>query len=216
MFKLNPSITIELTCFIVALFTIRKDNSPLWRSAFFFMIMVCFTEIFAAKWAARTYHNNLFVYNIYTFFEGSFISFGVYQCLKKYTNPKKIISLGLVVFYVTYGIFLVRNGIMVYNSWAGGVLSAIMMLYCCYYYYLILTHEEILDINTSPDFWWITAVLFFYFGSTTGSLFHELFTSITIWGNSLRNQLFSLLNIIFYSLLAYSFICRSRQRKLQS
>ncbi|KLT64897.1 hypothetical protein [Pedobacter sp. BMA] len=216
MFGLRVTTFLELLCFLTALATVRTDKKPLWRISLTYMFLVCLTELVVARWAAKTFHNNLFVYNIYTLFEGALISAGIYHCLKAYTNPKKIIIIGLVIFYSLWIVFFLMHGIMTYNSWAGGVLSALIMLYCCYYYYFVLTDNAIMDINTNPEFWWVTGVLFFYFGTTTANLFHELFTSIMVKGNSLRNWIFTVLNIIFYSILAYSFICRSKQRKLQS
>jgi len=181
-----------------------------------YMVFVCFTEQFAGRWAARTFHNNVFVYNIYTFFECVFMSYGIYQCLKAYTRPKKIMMIGSAIFYICYFAFFLTHGIMPYNTWAASVLGVILTLYCFYYFYFVITAEELMDVNTNPEFWWMTAVLFFYFGSTTGNLFHELFSSMQIGNTNIRGLLFEVLVVIFYSLLAYSFICRSRQRKLQS
>lgn len=216
MLRLSLTTFFEFLCFLIALATIRKDSKPLWKVSFIYMILVCITELFFARLAARKLHNNLCVYNIYTLFEAALISTGIYYCLKPYTNPKKIIIIGLVIFYSLWIAFFLMHGIMTYNSWAGGLLSALIMLYCCYYYYFVLTDNATMDINKNPEFWWVTGVLFFYFGTTTANLFHELFTSIMIKGNSLRNWIFTVLNIIFYSILAYSFICRSKQRRLQS
>ena len=217
MFKIfHTGTTVEFCCFILAIFLLWRDKQILWRSTIWFLAFVCFTELIAGRWAARTFHNNIFVYNIYTLFEGGFISFGIYQCLKKYTNPKKIIISGLVIFYLTYIAFFITHGIAPYNTWAASIMTVIFVLYCLYYYYLVITDEEIIEINKSPEFWWMTAVLFFYFGSTTGNLFHELFTQIIVGGHSIRAHLFVVLNVILYSLWAYSFICRFKQRRLQS
>lgn len=216
MIKLNPNTAAELFCLIIGLITIGKDKQLLWRTSLIYMAIVCFTEMVAGRWAARTFHNNIFVFNIFTLFEGALIMCGVHQCLKRYTNPTKPVIAGLVLFYVIYLAFFFTHGIAPYNTWSGGALSVIVMLHCFYYYYFVLTDDELLNVNTNPEFWWMTAVLFFYFGSTTGSLFHELFSSIRIGKQSFRSLLFSILNITFYSILAYSFICRSRQRNLPS
>ncbi|AZI24511.1 MAG: hypothetical protein ABWZ79_16985 [Pedobacter agri] len=214
--SLSIITVVELLCFILGLITLLGDKKPLWRNTLIFLLIVCLTEVILGRWAARKFHNNIFIYNIYTLFEAGFISAGIYQCLKKYINPTKIITIGLVIFYVTYIAFFVTHGISPYNTWAASILAVIFVLYCLYYYYLVISADELMEINTSPEFWWMTAVLFFYFGSTTGNLFHELFTSIVIGKFSIRGHLFNVLNVIFYSLWAYSFICRIKQRRLQS
>lgn len=213
--KLTTTTTIELCCFVFGFITLWRDKSPLWRSTLLFLFLVCLTEIIIGRWAARKFHNNIFVYNIFNLFEAAIISFGIYQCLKKYTNPKLFIIIGLVVFYAIYFAFAACYGMMIYNTWAASALAAIFVLHCLHYYYLVITAEEILEINKSPEFWWMTTILIFYFGSTTGNLFHELFSSLMIGKYSIRHHLFSILNVIFYCLWPYSFICRIKQRRLQ-
>lgn len=95
-------------------------------------------------------------------------------------------------------------------------MSVVFVLYCLYYYYLLLKDESFIEIKTHPEFWWVTGVLFYYFGSTMSNIFDGLFNVKIIGFATLRYCIYVLLNLILYSLWVYSFICRMKQRKLQS
>jgi len=210
---LSPITTVELLCLTTATVFLVKDKNLFWRNNIAYLIVVCLTEMVIGRYVSSKYHNNLWVFNVFVFFEASFISYGIYHCFKKYTNPKVLIAIGTSIIYAFYFGFIIKNGILVFNQVAVSVMSVIFVLYCLYYYYLLLTSEEVPEIRGNPEFWWLTAVLFYYFGSTTVNLFLKLFMSIKIGASSIRYITVNVLNLILYGLWAYSFICRAKQRK---
>lgn len=124
--------------------------------------------------------------------------------------------LGLGIIVLTYIFFLTTQPFTDLNTITISAMSVIFTLYCLYYYYLLLKDENFIEIKTHPEFWWVTGVLFFYFGSTMSNIFDGLFAVKLIGFVALKFLIYILLNLILYSFWLYSFICRMKQQKLQS
>jgi hypothetical protein len=66
-----------------------------------------------------------------------------------------------------------------------------------------------MPLKSSPEFWWVAGVLFFYFAATICNLFEEKLEDIVITSTQNLNYfVFKALNIILYSCWSYAFICR--------
>jgi hypothetical protein len=211
----SPIIISELGCLIAALFLVWKDKSIFWKIITCYIAVALATELFAIYLASHHRHN-LWLFNIFIIFESTTILYGLYCCLREYTNPKPIFLIGSGMVYLTYFYFLISQPFTDTNALTISVMSIIFTLYCLYYYYLLLKDANFINIKTHPEFWWITGVLFYYFGSTMSNIFDGLFTVKIIGNATLRYCIYVLLNLILYSFWVYSFICRMKQRKLQS
>jgi len=211
----SPIFIAEVICFIVAIAIIWKDKHAFGKVITCYLGIALVTEEVAAYLAIRGIHN-LWLFNIYIVFEISTILYGLYHCIKEYTNPKPIFIMGLAVIVLTYVIFLITQPFTDLNTTTISVMSVIFSLYCLYYYYLLLKDENFIEIKTHPEFWWVTGVLFFYFGSTMSNIFDGLFTVKIIGFVTLKLSIYTVLNLILYSFWLYSFICRMKQQKLQS
>lgn len=75
---------------------------------------------------------------------------------------------------------------------------------------LLLSNDDIID---KPDFWYVTGILFF----NAGFFFLSGFINfISEKDSNLASKLYSInhiLNIIYYSLITYGFICQRRLAK---
>ncbi len=158
----------------------------------------------------------MWLFNIFIFFEISAILYGLYHCLKAYTNPNDILIIGAGIVYLMYFSFFINHPIADLNTNTITAMSVVFTLYCLYYYYLLLKDENFIEIKTHPQFWSVTGVLFYYFGSTMSNIFDGLFTVKIISYYTLRYCIYIVLNLILYSFWLYSFICRMKQQKLQS
>ncbi|MGN8056979.1 hypothetical protein ACTJKN_11930 [Pedobacter sp. 22163] len=211
---LTPIFIAEVICFIAAIAIIWKDKHAFGKVITCYLGIALVTEEAAAYLAMRGIHN-LWLFNIYIAFEISAILYGLYYCIKKYTKPKSIFIIGLGIIALTYIFFLTTKPFTDLNTITISVMSVIFTFYCLYYYYLLLKDENFIEIKTHPEFWWVTGVLFYYFGSTTANIFDGLFT-VKFMGFALKFLIYILLNLILYSFWLYSFICRMKQQKLQS
>jgi len=203
----------------VALCLFVKDKILFWKINIAYLLIALSTESSAGYLSARNRHN-VSLFNTFVLFEIAFISYGMYHCLKKYIDPRPIIFAGLGINYLVFVIFTLRNGLSFYNDVFNdntvNVMSVIFVLYCLYYYYKLLNDEETLELKNHPEFWWVSGVLFYYFGTTATNLTYGLF-QIKIFDHiPLRLFIYYITNIILYSNWIYSYICRAKQRKLQS
>lgn len=212
---LSSIFIAELICLIVAIAIIWKDKYAFGKVITCYIAVALVTEEALAYLAIRGIHN-LWLFNIFIFFEISAILYGLYHCIKVYINPKPIFFIGSGLICLSYIYFLFTHPFTDLNSLTISIMSVVFTLYCLYYYYLLLKDENFIEIKSHPEFWWVTGVLFYYFGSTMSNIFDGLFTVKIIGIFTLRYCIYVLLNLILYSLWVYSFICRMRQRKLQS
>ncbi|MFD2284757.1 hypothetical protein GJU39_12565 [Pedobacter petrophilus] len=219
MFLLQPIVIAEIICLIAAIFFLLKDKISFWKVNIAYLAIALSAEASGSYLYAQRHHN-LWLYNTFVLFEIAFISYGMYYCLKKYIDPRPIIYTGLGISYTVFAIFAFKNGIHAYNDIFNdntvSVMSVTFVLYCLYYYYKLLNDEETLDLKYHPEFWWVNGVLFYYFGGTATNLFYGLFNVKVFEHIPLRLFIYYITNIILYSNWIYSYICRAKQRKLQS
>jgi len=213
--RLSPIVVAETICLISAVALVWKDKHAFWKVVTCYIAIALVTEQYAAYLSSKHIHN-LWLFNIFLFFEIGTILFGLYHCIKTYIDPKPIFSIGFGIIGLSYFIFLITQPFTEANNLTIVVMSVIYALYCLYYYYLLLKDDQFIEIKSNPEFWWVTGVLFYYFGSTIANIFDGLFNVKVFGYANLRYCIYILLNYILYSLWIYSFICRMKQRKLQS
>ncbi|WP_316795836.1 hypothetical protein [Pedobacter agri] len=211
----SPIVIAELICLIGAFIFLRNDKTVFWKLNIAYLLLALLTEAAGSYMSAKR-ENNLWLYNAFVFFEIGFIFIGIYHSLKDYLNPKPILFVGLGIVYAIYFGFILKDSIMVFNSVAVTVMSVVFSLYCLYYYYLLLNDDKFIEIKDHPQFWWITGVLFYYFGGTVCNLLSDVFDVRFGKGFTLRYVITITLNLILYSVWTYSYTCRAKQRKLQS
>lgn len=208
----TSSSYIELLCLVFALYFLFKDKSTFWRITIWYMAVVMLTEI-VGRYFARTYHTNLCIYNIYTIFEISFITYGFYTFIKQYANIKHWLIATYAATMIIYTIFTLIYGINVYNAFTISVASVVFVIYGLLYFYLLLRDENYIDLKFHPAFWWVGGTLIFYFGSTLANFFDDIIQQKFLGKYNTRLIIYTTLNLFLYGFWAYSFICRARQRK---
>ena len=208
------TIVFEILCFCVGLILLRKDKSLFWKLALVFLFITCITECYGL-YLAHKYHNNLKLYNFFYLMEQAFVSYSMYYCLKPYINPKPLIISGVVILVFSDLYFFLGYFHKDYNTLSLTISGVLFVVYSLLYFNLFLKEKEYVQISTHPEFWWVTGILFFYFGSVIFSLFFRSIT-VKLFDRSIYYYLITILNLILYSLWTYSFICRARQQKLRS
>ena len=213
---LSINIIVELICFIIAIICLTGDKSTTWKSWIIYLFITCVTEITGKILRhAHDTHLNELIYNIYILFEAGFITALLSNIISRYTNTKPVIYGGLSLLMFLYMIEVIQHGIYIFNNMTTTVMSVLFVLYGLYYYYLLLKDEQYVKLTCHAPFWWVTGIVFFYFGSTVSNL---IFSIIVIEDNSdsFRYNIYLSLNILLYSFLSYSFICRYLQRTSSS
>ncbi|MDB5017445.1 MAG: hypothetical protein JWQ84_2277 [Mucilaginibacter sp.] len=204
----TPNTIIEVICLTIAVISLLKDSSWVWRSMILYLLITCLTEI-GGIYVSRQAHNNHWVYNIFILFEAGFTHLMFAHLFNKYINSKPIIICGLALFCLFYVYEIESHGFFRYNHLTYAILSAQFVLYSLYYYYLLIQDHGYVNLKQSSDFWWVAGILFFYFSSTACNFFDDKLYSVMITPkHHLSYFIFKGLNIILYSCWSYSFICR--------
>lgn len=207
---------IEFLTFIIAIICLLKDKSLFWKLAIAYMLVTFSTEFTAVIIGRILHQHNVWLYNIYIIFENCFVSFGLYQFLKQYVNPKPLILVGSGLIFLSYCYEVFSHGFTeVFYSATNNLSAAIYVLYSLYYFYVLLKDDNFIKLKYHPQFWWVVGVLFYYFGGTIINLFDDVFRVKLSTGHWLRWYIYIILNLLLYSFWSYSFICRARQRRLQ-
>ncbi|WP_421942269.1 hypothetical protein [Pedobacter sp.] len=211
----SPIIIIEIVSLITATLLLIKDKKSFWKILLLYIAIALLFESYGSFLSHRKI-NNLWWFNLFIFFEAGFILYGLWHCLREYINPRNIVAIGVILIYGSYGLSVIINGAKQYNVLSVNVMSVLFTVYALYYYYLLLRDEHYITLKSHPEFWWITGVLFYYFGSTMANIFDGMFSVRVLNWLPLRYIIYIVLNLILHSFWVYSFICRMKQRKLQS
>ena len=125
-----------------------------------------------------------------------------------------ICSFPLIIFYSTYTFEIFNHGYLRFQTLAITIESVLFVFICLIYFYLLIKQKKPINLKIHPQFWWVAAVLFYYFGSTIYNLFIHFLYKDFPKSYAILIYIMLCLNLLLYSIWIYSFICNSRQRKL--
>jgi hypothetical protein len=153
--------------------------------------------------------SNSWLYNVYRIFEASFISLMFIGLFKNYINSKPIILSGLAILASLYIYETIIHTIFKKHNLMASTMSVLFVIYSLYYFYHLVKDDNYYNLKYSPSFWWVTGVLFFYFGDTALNLIFEkiLFHKITPNYYPI-GTIYQILNVLIYSCWSYAFICK--------
>ncbi|MGY3214295.1 hypothetical protein [Mucilaginibacter sp. HD30] len=206
----------ELICLIVALVCLFNAKERNWRLLIPFLLITCMVEIGAIplKTLYRAnpipQNSNAWIYNILLLVQIATFLMMFYNIIGKYTRSLWAIIMGLAVLLIFYSYDLITNksNIFDYNASTYAALSVVLVLYSLYYYFLLLNNDEYTDLKYSPEFWWVTGTLFFFFGATTVNIFHSKLLSVPLKNRLYLTYISNMLIVILYGCWTYAFICK--------
>lgn len=207
--------SIEYLCLLFAIFFLINDKVRFWRIALIYILIVCVTETTAGIISKVYRQHNAWLFNIFMLLEAAFVSYGLYYFLKDYI--KNILYWILSVFciiLIVNAFCIYEHGIYVYNSLTVSVMSVFFVIFSLLYFYVLLKDESFIDLKFHPAFWWVGGVLIFYFGGTLANFFDDIILAKSFGVLYVRYIIYTTLNVFLYGFWTYSFICRTRQRKL--
>lgn len=206
---LTSTTVIEILCFLIAMVCWSNGDKKIWKYCALFLFLTCLAELTGIYLKRNGQPQNAWIYNILMLFEAAFINKMFAELLHRHKKTRIVIITGFMLFAMLYVYDLFNHGIGVYNNFAYTTMSVISVLYALYYYYDLINNEEYILIRYSAEFWWVTGVLFYYFGETACNLFYDKLHAVYIsYNRSLTYYIYNTLNLILYTCWSYSFICR--------
>ncbi len=205
---LSYNILTEIICLMFAIIALRHDRS-IWKTMIVFLAVVATTEV-VGRQISHARMSNHWLYNIYLLLEAGFVGYMFYHLFPK---RKGLVYSGLVIFLVSYSIEGYTSGFGHFFDVTNLISSTIFIILSLYYYYLLLNQSKFYNLLQYAPFWWVTGVLFFYFGGTVCNIFFSYLIQLTTAEIRipLRYYIFNILNLVLYSCWSYAFVCRSRE-----
>jgi len=205
------SQVFEIICLIIAIRFLQPVKSPFWRSFRWFMLITVLVEV--TGHILRYYDiNNHGIYNLYMPVEALYKYYVLYWLCRDYFKVEYWLIPFAGIFFILYLYESIDKNFSQYSYITNSVMSVSMVIVCCLYYYYFLKKEEYVNIYEHAPFWIITALFFFYLGSTACNVFWYYLTTIYKTQHiPVRFIIFALLNFIMYGCWSYSFICKYRQ-----
>ncbi|AYL96223.1 hypothetical protein [Mucilaginibacter celer] len=211
---ITVTIVIELLCFVVSVYFLSRDKSPIWKSAIVFLLITVIVEILGRHYnITNQFKKNSQIYNLLTIPECMFISGMFYMCLREYKVSGWLMIAGLALVFGFYLSEIARHGIYDYMNTTTTLMSVVFSFYGFLYLFLLIRGDDYVVLKTHTPFWWITGSLIYYFGGLAVGL---LFSVLNLKGHlnsRLYTYIYMALNILMYAFWSYSFRCRYHQRK---
>ena len=202
-------MSILSICFLTGLTTLHTLKMPL-KVIFGYVLISFVTECIGFYLLHIIGKNSQYLYSYYRPVSFSILSIFFFYILNN-QNIKKIIPLIaiLVLLFSLYFIWIGKS--FEFNSQFGLLSKLILAIYAIIYLRQILNFDN--KIFSNPYFWTVTGILFFYscFFLLSGLIYY-----ISSKDDELAKRLYSInhiLNIIYYSLVTYGFICQKRLTK---
>ena len=159
--------------------------------------------------------NNSWVFNTLLIYTGSFTLWILSQA-DPFKTTKRNLEKGIFLYVVLGSINMIFfEGFRNYNAYSEMLLDLMVCSYCCYFFYKTLEESEYRNLYRYEYFWLAVGFLFSSLGSAILYIFISSLTSfykhthINIYG-----YINSALNVVLYSSLIMSFICRRRNTRL--
>lgn len=208
---------VEIICLVFAILFLRNEKRTFAKITIGYLIIVVVTEL-VASFYMRTYHkSNSWMYNLFIWFEAGYISYGFYAVLSPFTKRAKLYSLSAFgIFLVAYFVEMTQVGFFRLHSVTIAIFSVLFVVLSLQFFALLIKKEESFDITKYADFWWVAAVLFFYFGGTVYNIVLSYWINNKVGGLKILVYVMQFLNVVLYFVWSYSFLCSYRQKKLSS
>jgi MFS family permease len=205
------SQVFEVVCLIIAFLYLSVYRNSFWGSFRWFMLITVIVEIIGHTLQYRSIPNH-WVYNLYMPIETFYKYYILYRLCRDYFRVERWLIPFSGIFLILYLYESINSDFSRYSYITNSVMSVSIVIVCCLYYYYFLKKEEYVNIYEHAPFWIITALFFFYLGSTACNVFWYYLSKIYADQQiPVRFIIFALLNFIMYGCWSYSFICKYRQ-----
>jgi hypothetical protein len=156
------------------------------------------------------FKSNEWLYNLLLPFQAGFITLMFFYILRGYMRISVFIIVEMLLLLSLYLYETsVHKGIYKYNHLTNICLLIIISLYSLLYYYYLIRDSRYVNLTKHANFWWVTGIFFFYFGTTACNIFFDLLKPNpkgTI--ANLTYHIYSAFIPILYGCWSYAFICK--------
>lgn len=203
----------EAICFLVAVFTLSKDKDRAWRYFPAYLLTILATELFSIYLKTHGIKRTTELYSILTLYEISFMAILFRSIFVKYVKNWTVFNVFLLLILCLYAYDTYDHGVNVRYNLTNSVLGVLILIGSLSYLNLLLKDETYIKLGNDPNFWWVVGTLLFYYGFTSLNVLYDLLKDSYTKPGIFFSNTFKILNIIYYSIWSYTFICRKWNQK---
>jgi len=205
MLILKINVLTNLLAFIIGIFLYKSFSKEI-KIVFYFVIFGLLIEILARLYLYFITKNAMPFGHFYFPIAFLILSLFYSQILKDFIKPVYIIS--MIVFYETYCVInsLFIQSFFEYPSIEGAVGAIIIFLFSIVYFTKVMIEGKIVKLAEEPLIWINSAILMYYTGSFFYHALYNLRISASLDIAILALKMFSVLNILFYLIIAIGFL----------
>jgi|GEM_PF-526760 len=211
------NITFSAECCLFLCATLLLDEKTgIWKRFKSFFLYILIAEVVGWYMSdVMGIENNNWVFNILLIYTGGFTIWILSQA-DPFIRTKRKLKKGIIL----YLLFALTNmaffeGFRNYNAYTEMILDLIVCYYCCYFFYKTLEEPEYRNLYRYEFFWLAVGFLFSSLGSAILYIFISSLTSFSKHTHiDIYGYINSGLNVVLYSSLIISFICRRKNTRL--
>jgi hypothetical protein len=204
----------EFLCLLIAFFALITDKNKTWKYFWVYLLITLLIELTSIYLKIHGHYKTTWLYSILTIFEIGFIAAMFRNILSKYVHKWTLFNSALALIALLYiGETIIYQSLNVRHNITNSTLGIFIVIASLSYLYLLLKDDTYISLAKDSDFWWVVGTLFFYFGFMSINILYDLLKDNFSKPGPLFSYTFKVLNVIFYTVWSYAFICRRWKQK---
>lgn len=210
-FLTNPTTLAELAALLVALFFLLTKKAGYWQ--LFAMYAAVLLGVEFAGYYMRTVmvQPNHVLYNLLMLLQAAFFLYLLYR-FHESEYWRQYIVVAAVAFMLLYMSESVVQLFAAYNKYSRQFMALLIVLFSCTFYFTLLKNDRVKSPLSYPDFWIVTGLFVYYFGTFVIFVFYNEVSKIKLAGNlSFYTLVMGSLSFILYGSWITGFIWKKKQ-----
>lgn len=215
MFIVPLDLKVLIVAIIIGILRYNKSNHLYFRLLPLFLLLTLLVELLS-QLMHHTKNGNVFIYNLFTILEFTFLSFVFWSIIPNPQAAKQIRQFSFILPAICLCNVFFIQGVNTFHSYTYMLGCLVMIFYSIIYFYQIFNSSQRFDLLREPAFWISIGVMFFYISSF--SVF-GLLNNISKLPNILKYNLQKILyvvNAFYYTLFIIAFLCQFKITKSRS
>jgi hypothetical protein len=210
-FLTNPTTIAELAALLVALFFLLQKKAGYWQLFVMYAGVLLLAELVGFYMRTVLVQPNHVVYNLLMLLQAAFFLYLLYR-FHESEQWQKYIVLAAIAFVLLYISESVVQEFAAYNKYSRQFMALLIVLFSCTFYFTLLKNDQVKSPLSFPNFWIVTGLFVYYFGTFVIFVFYSEVSKIKLTGNlSFYTFVVGSLSFILYGSWIIGFIWKKKQ-----
>jgi hypothetical protein len=206
---LTINTTAELICLLIAVFTLPRDKNRSWRYFWVYLLITLTIELSSIYLRRHGTIKTTWLYSILTIFEIGFLAALFRTILATYVRKWTVFNSGVAIVSLLFIMeTIIYQGLNVRHNLTLLLLGILVVIASLSYLNFLLKDDSHVSLSRDANFWWVVGALLFYFGSMSLTVLFDVLKGHFEKPGPFFGYTFKILNVLFYAVWSYAFICR--------